>query len=420
MPEAPTRVPAMISRLLLRVNPEAATASPVKELSREMSTGTSAPPMGRTKITPSTSASRAVATSRGTLAVTTVATASPTMATPTMALMHLLGRVGDRTSGHQLLQLGEGDGAPGERHAPDQHPEEHLDDPVDGGLGGGLDEEDHIEMRAAAPPPDPVEDGHHLGHRRHLDLAGGGHGHRRPDGHGHQGQDQIERVGPHHRVGEGHAHRHGRRRRRQQVAVAGVLGRAQTLEGQDEPDGGQQVDQVDPGVEGHRAPPVGPPGASSAGPSSALGARSAGLALNISSMRSVTTKPPTMLRVARSTAKKASVIWTAPWASPMIRMVPTSTIPWMALDSRHQRRVEDARNGADDLDADERGQDEDRQELEDSGAHDSVSVSACGGSPTGVSAGGGSVCGVSGSGAGAGAGPARAPRRSARARRCRP
>ncbi len=47
MPDAPTRVPAMISRLLLRVKPEAATASPVNEFSSEMSTGTSAPPIGQ-------------------------------------------------------------------------------------------------------------------------------------------------------------------------------------------------------------------------------------------------------------------------------------------------------------------------------------------------------------------------------------
>ena len=37
--------------------PDAATARPVKELSSEISTGTSAPPMGSTKITPSTRAS---------------------------------------------------------------------------------------------------------------------------------------------------------------------------------------------------------------------------------------------------------------------------------------------------------------------------------------------------------------------------
>ena len=57
MPEAPTSVPATISRALSSTNPEAATASPVNEFRREMSTGTSAPPMGNTKITPSTSAS---------------------------------------------------------------------------------------------------------------------------------------------------------------------------------------------------------------------------------------------------------------------------------------------------------------------------------------------------------------------------
>ena len=87
MPDAPTRVPAMISRLLSRVKPDAATARPVKEFNSEMSTGTSAPPMGSTKMTPSTRDSTAVTTSSGTLEVTSVATARPTMATPTTALM---------------------------------------------------------------------------------------------------------------------------------------------------------------------------------------------------------------------------------------------------------------------------------------------------------------------------------------------
>ncbi len=87
MPEAPTRVPAMINRLLLRVNPEAATARPVNELRREISTGTSAPPIGRTKMTPSTSDNTAVATSNGTFPVTSVPTANATMATATTALI---------------------------------------------------------------------------------------------------------------------------------------------------------------------------------------------------------------------------------------------------------------------------------------------------------------------------------------------
>ena len=87
MPEAPTRVPAMISRLLSRVKPDAATASPVKEFSSEISTGTSAPPMGRTKIIPSTSDSTAVITISVTLPVNKVARARATMATPNSPLM---------------------------------------------------------------------------------------------------------------------------------------------------------------------------------------------------------------------------------------------------------------------------------------------------------------------------------------------
>ncbi len=49
MPEAPTRVPATIRRLLSSTKPEAATARPVNEFSNEIRTGTSAPPMGNTK-----------------------------------------------------------------------------------------------------------------------------------------------------------------------------------------------------------------------------------------------------------------------------------------------------------------------------------------------------------------------------------
>ena len=57
IPEAPTNVPATISRFEPRVKPDAATARPVKALSSEISTGTSAPPMGSTKATPKMSAS---------------------------------------------------------------------------------------------------------------------------------------------------------------------------------------------------------------------------------------------------------------------------------------------------------------------------------------------------------------------------
>ena len=49
-------------------------------------------------------------------------------------------------------------------------------------------------------------------------------------------------------------------------------------------------------------------------------------------MRSVTTKPPTTFNVARKTARKPRTTSAVPWASPMMVIAPTSTMPWMALD----------------------------------------------------------------------------------------
>ena len=54
VPLAPTSVPAISSRTFARTRPDAATASPVKALSSEITIGTSAPPIGRTSSTPST------------------------------------------------------------------------------------------------------------------------------------------------------------------------------------------------------------------------------------------------------------------------------------------------------------------------------------------------------------------------------
>ncbi len=52
VPEAPTRVPATSSSVLCSTKPPAATVSPVKAFSSEMTIGTSAPPTGSTSITP--------------------------------------------------------------------------------------------------------------------------------------------------------------------------------------------------------------------------------------------------------------------------------------------------------------------------------------------------------------------------------
>ena len=87
MPEAPTRVPATISSSLSSTKPEAATAKPVNEFSSEISTGTSAPPMGRTKMTPSTSDSPRMTQTKTMFPVTSARMIITAMATPTSALI---------------------------------------------------------------------------------------------------------------------------------------------------------------------------------------------------------------------------------------------------------------------------------------------------------------------------------------------
>ena len=62
-PDAPTRAPEMMSTGLSSTNPAIAAAVPVKEFRREMTTGMSAPPIGRTMVTPKVSAA-ATTTSR--------------------------------------------------------------------------------------------------------------------------------------------------------------------------------------------------------------------------------------------------------------------------------------------------------------------------------------------------------------------
>ena len=65
VPEAPTRVPAMISTLLDSTKPVDAVARPVKAFRSEITTGMSAPPMAITNWMPSTSASAMVMTRTG-------------------------------------------------------------------------------------------------------------------------------------------------------------------------------------------------------------------------------------------------------------------------------------------------------------------------------------------------------------------
>ena len=110
MPEAPTRVPATMSRFEPSVKPDAATATPVKELSSEISTGTSAPPIGRTKATPSTNESAKQDPQPDEVEPGDQDRRDEDQrAGAEHPVEQLLAGVGHRPAGHQLLELGEGD-----------------------------------------------------------------------------------------------------------------------------------------------------------------------------------------------------------------------------------------------------------------------------------------------------------------------
>src|SRR3989454_12657590 len=94
-----------------------------------------------------------------------------------------------------------------------------------------------------------------------------------------------------------------------EVAVARALGRAQLLQAEDEQRRGQEVGERNDRV--HFLAACRP--------------------LNISSMRSVTTKPPTTLVVARMTATRPSPMDTGDDAPAAMTIAPTRMMPWIAF-----------------------------------------------------------------------------------------
>src|SRR5664280_3217997 len=205
----------------------------------------------------------------------------------------------------------------------------------------GIRQEHHDGDQRGGATAHAVEDGDELRHGRHLHRPGHRHCDDGTEDHGHDGEHQVGGVAAEvgGSVDEGDRDRDHRGGSGEQVSVAGMLRRAQTLEGDDEGHGRRQIDEIDPdrrrraarqhercGGMAHLAPP-----SASESLDFERDALSAGLALNISSIRSVTVNPPTMLSVASSTAKKPSTICAAPVAFPMMIMAPTRTIPWMAL-----------------------------------------------------------------------------------------
>src|SRR5262249_56207596 len=122
------------------------------------------------------------------------------------------------------------------------------------------------------------------------------------------------------RAGEPQADERGEHRdrhaeRRHAVAAAGETRRAQELEPDDEQDRREQVGRVKQERQGragiHPFFPVG------------------FLALNISSMRSVTTKPPNRFMAPSTTATKPSAVSSGVFAVASTRTPPSITMPWI-------------------------------------------------------------------------------------------
>src|SRR3990172_5444909 len=169
VPEAPTSVPPMMSAVLSRTKPVEAAARPVKAFRSEMTTGMSAPPIGRTSREPKASAPARSST------IQTPASVAPATAPKKEEHVHdVVPGEDDRAAGHELWQLAEGDEAAREGDRADERREEHGADRVAGEvaregrdavvLGGG--------DQRRRPAADAVEERHHLRHRRHLHLAG--------------------------------------------------------------------------------------------------------------------------------------------------------------------------------------------------------------------------------------------------------
>src|SRR5207302_4734105 len=171
---------------------------------------------------------------------------------------------------------------------------------------------DRDQRRGAAA--DAVEQRDHLGDRGHANHARADGPHERPDHYADRGDRdaRAREVEQRDRCPERDDHAE----RRREVAVAGALGRAELLQAEDEEDRRKQIGESD--RDRHFLV--------------STGAFLAGWRpLNISSMRSVTTKPPTTLVVASVTATSPRTIVTGELAPAAIRIAPTRMMPWIAL-----------------------------------------------------------------------------------------
>ena len=174
VPEAPTSVPPMISAVLSSTNPVEAAASPVNAFRSEITTGMSAPPIGRTNRTPSTSAPTITTASQIPFSVIAVSAIAPASVRPSRAVVRFcagktIGRPGTSSwsfpNATRLPQkLTEPTSA--EKRIPTSSSPGRLPD------SGAIRWNSAAAISAAAPPPDAVEERDHLRDRGHPHHAG--------------------------------------------------------------------------------------------------------------------------------------------------------------------------------------------------------------------------------------------------------
>src|SRR5438128_1150486 len=167
--------------------------------------------------------------------------------------------------------------------------------------------QDRDERRG--PATGAVEERNHLWHRSHLDHAGA---HESGDpSHRDAGEDHRDPA-LHVRREEGCDDRDKHSRRGDAIAQNRGRWRRESLETQDESDGRDEVGDGDQGRDGHWGFRV-------------------GRCLNIASIRSVTTNPPTTFAVPSTTARNPRTVPIGPGMALATSIAPTMTMPWMAF-----------------------------------------------------------------------------------------
>ena len=189
-PDAPTSAPAMMRTGLPMTKPAIAAAVPVNELSRLMTTGMSAPPIGRTIVTPKIRPARTTTPrSASVVVLPRVRRAGAPRISATVPAHgddrehdrdELAARDVDRLAGDEALELAAGDERTGERDRADERAEDDEDRRVEGCRPRVVEPDEVLDgdqrRRAAA---DRVEQRHQLRHRGHLHGRGPCTGRRR-------------------------------------------------------------------------------------------------------------------------------------------------------------------------------------------------------------------------------------------------